>query len=285
MNLKEIYNDGEVRRMSLLNKKDKSAVEEPKREKKKGRVLKKVLIGVGAFFGVIIVLSAIVVMLNWNNVEALYKALTTDTEAIEMEIKESDKEFAKEVKDYLKDNLREYSEEEKQEIANGEKTEMQVIAQIISESFKAPDDNAQEQKPEQKPNESGKNEAPVKQETAEEIVARHVANLYAYQSSFEGRVSALAGSVKAYVKSYKATHPNASWTEAKTAAVSKYMSQGSQIESDCYAKVDAEIAALESDLRKIGADLSIVSTVAASAEKTMQLKKSRIMSQYMEAMK
>ncbi len=276
--------------MSLLKKEDKSGADEPKKEKKRGRILKRVLIGVGAFFGVIIVFSAIVVMLNWDNVQALYQALTNDTEAIEEEIRESDKEFAKEVKDYLKDNLREYSEEEKREIESGEKTEMQVIAQIISENFKAPEDNGEEPKPEQKPDENGKNEVtvkpePPKQETAEDIVARHVANLYGYQSAFEGRVSALAGSVKAYVKSYKATHPNSSWAEAKSAAVSKYMSQGSQIESDCYAKVDAEVAALESDLRKIGADLSIVSTVAASAEKTMRLKKSRIMSQYMDAMK
>ncbi len=273
--------------MPMLKEKDKSGAEEPKKEKKKGRILKRVLIGVGAFFGVILVFSAIVIMLNWNNVQALYKALTTDTETIEKEIQESDKEFANEVKGYLKDTLREYNEEEKLAIENGEKTEMQVIAQIISENFKAPEDkdNKEEQKPEQKPDNGKKNETAVKQETSEEIVARHVANLYAYQGAFEGRVSALAGSVKAYVKSYKATHPNASWAEAKSAAVSKYMSQGSKIESDCYAKVDAEIAALESDLRKIGADLSIVSTVAASAEKTMQLKKSRIMSQYMAAMK
>ncbi len=84
--------------------------------------------------------------------------------------------------------------------------------------------------------------------------------------------------------SYKAANPSITWHDAKVAAVQKYMSSATAIESECYSKVDSEVAKLKADLKAIGADTSIADTVAASAENQIELKKSKLMSQYMSKM-
>lgn len=239
------------------------------KQKKKMKLWKKILIGIGIFFGLIILLIGVIAVRHWRDIKALYIAMTTDTAVLDEKIKEKDKEFASAVKDYLDASIRDFNEEEIKQIEEGKKTEVQVLAEIIDEKYEE-DKNAQQEKPQK--------------ETAGQIVSRHVSNLYAHQSEFEGRVSALAANVKAYTHSYKATHPNGSWRDAKIAAVNRYMATANSIESDCYARVDKEIAALRSELKAINADLSIVDTVRSSAEQTMELKKSRIMSQYMDKM-
>ncbi len=126
---------------------------------------------------------------------------------------------------------------------------------------------------------SDKNQSNVKA-TADQIVAKHIAQLYSYYSQFQGRVDSLASSAKSWVKAYRQS-TGCTWKEAKAAGVKHFTGTASQIETDCYAKVDAQIAALRKELSAIGADPSIADSVAASAYSEMEAKKSQIVQQGM----
>lgn len=247
---------------------------------------KKILIGTAIFLGIILIAAAAITVWQWRNIKALYIAATTEEEVIDEKLRESDDKYAEDVKVYLSDSVRDFTDEELMQIESGEKSKTEILAKIISEGVGAESSAGNEgnnNSTGSAPHENANSSQPA--ETAEQIVARHVSNLYAYQSDFEGRINALAGTVKAYMHSYKAANPSISWHDAKVVTVQRYMSSATSIESECYSKVDAEIAQLRAELKAIGADTSIADTVASSAENQMALKKSKIMSQYMSKMK
>ncbi len=255
----------------------------------KKKILKRILIGIAVFLGIVIVVVGIVVAVQWRNIKALYIGMTTDNETLNEMMAENDEKYSSEVQDYLSGSIRDFTDEELAQIASGEKTKLDILAGIISETYgesAAAENESENGEVSTSGSSSSSNSSSLysSSETADAIVAKHVSNLYAYQSEFEGRVSALASSVTAYTHSYKATHPDSTWREAKAAAVTKYIGQATSIESECYAKVDSEIAALRSDLKAIGADTAIADQVAAAAETQMELKKSSIMSQYTSKM-
>lgn len=239
---------------------------------------KKILIGVAIFLGIVIIAVASVTVWQWRNIKALYIAATNDEDTISEKLKENDEKFANEVKDYLKENIRDFTDEEVEQIEKGDATKTEVLAKIISESV------AENGSLGSTAVDSAGGQSSAHSETSEQIVARHVANLYAYQSEFESKVNSLAATVTSYMHSYKATHPNITWRDAKVATVQHYMSSATSIESECYSKVDNEVALLRSELKAIGADMSIADKVAESAENQMELKKSKLMSQYLNKM-
>ncbi len=275
---------------------------------------KKLLIGLGAFYTLAIVAVIAVVIYFWSyisavdwrlvnpsNIKALYQGLVEPPEVTAEKKKKLDSERSNEIREYVNLELREYTEEEKKQIESGEKSETQILAQIITETVEknGQTENTQNKTPdadniiidEKEPVESGKdkpvennkpeeNKAPEKPkpqgETAEQIVARHVSELYVIQSEFEGRVSALASSVKNWTAAYRNAHSGMSWRDAKVAAVEHFSGTASQVESECYAKVDAQVEKLKAELKAIGADTSIASTVKSTAYAEMEARKAQI---------
>lgn len=270
---------------------------------------KKLLIVLGAFYTLILVAVVAVVIYFWSyisavdfslvtptNIRALYQGLTEAPEVTVEKKKKFDSERSNEIKEYINIEIREYTEEEKQQIENGEKSETQILAQIITETVEKNNQTEGDSNPvqndnktDEKTNESGNVSKPAEQtkpqgETADQIVARHVSKLYAIQSEFEGRVSALAGSVKNWASAYYKSHKGIKWRDAKVAAVEHFSGTASQIESECYARVDAQIAQLKAELEAIGANTSIVSTVKSTAYAEMEARKAQIVQQGYEKM-
>ena len=106
-------------------------------------------------------------------------------------------------------------------------------------------------------------------------MARHVSELYVIQSDFEGRVTALAASVKNWTAAYRNAH-SVSWRDAKVAAVEYFSGTASAIEKECYAKVDSQVEKLKAELKAIGADTSIASTIKSTAYAEMEARKAQI---------
>lgn len=283
---------------------------------------KKLLIGLGAFYTLALVAVVAVMIYFWSyisaidfglitpsNIRALYQGLTEAPEVTAEKKKQLDSERSNEIKEYINIDIREYTEEEKKQIESGEKSETQILAEIISETVEknnqtvSPDntqtDNTQtdntvqddkkpqENKPEEvKPDDQNVSKPVEPQkpqgETAEQIVARHVSALYAIQGEFEGRISALAGSVRNWATAYykaNARSKGLTWRDAKVAAVEHFSGTASQIETECYARVDAQMAKLKSELQAIGASTSIVSTVKSTAYAEMEARKAQIVQQ------
>ncbi|MBR5535842.1 MAG: hypothetical protein IKU60_04255 [Clostridia bacterium] len=272
---------------------------------------KKLLIGLGIFYTLIIVAVIAVLMyfssyisafdwgiVNPSNIKALYQGLTESPEVTAEKKKQLDSQRANEIKNYVDIDIREYTEEEKKQIESGEKSETQILAQIITETVEKNNETATENtvnkpevnKPEvneppidnkpvdnnpvdNKVNEVSKNE---KVETAEQIIARHVSELYEIQSQFEGRVTALAESASNWVQVYKKMHPEQTWRDAKIAGVQYFSGTATAIENECYALVDTQMNKLKAELEAVGADSSIVATVKSTAYEEMDARKAQI---------
>lgn len=227
-----------------------------------------------------------------DNIKALYIGFVNDTDTLNSKEKDIDDKRAEDIKNYVSVPVREFTDEEIQQIESGEKTKTEIVAQIIAESVEkenaettvTPENNAgEEQVPEivnpdvvvpPENNNTTQNET-EKKANADAIVAKHIAALYATQNEFQSRVDNLASTARNWMHSYKKT-TNVTWKEAKVATVKHFTSTASAIETDCYAKVDKQIAMLESELKAIGADLSIVKTVKESAYSEMEIKKAQI---------
>lgn len=249
-------------------------------------------------------------LLTYSNVKALYMGLTMTDEQKDARLKEIDDKLSEEIKQYVSVEIRDFTEEEKQQIERGEKTKTEIIAQIITEATQKdnPTDvttpeppNPETTTPEievepdnpnnpqgtiqtqptqpTKPADTKPADTKPKAETADEIVARHISELYKHHNDFEGRVLALKERARAYMHAYKKANPDVSWRDAKLATMNNLMSEATKIENDCYAKVDAQIAALEKDLKAIKADTSVVSTVKTAAYNEMEVRKSKIVSE------
>lgn len=275
---------------------------------------KKLLIGLGTFYTLIIVAVIAVVIYFWSyisaidwgivnpsNIKALYQGLTEAPEVTAEKKKKLDSERSNEIREYVNLDLREFTEEEKKQIESGEKSETQILAQIITETVEKNEQdealnntqnenvnsenvNTDEKKPEEGNDSKVENnkveDKPKPQgDTAEKIVARHVSQLYAIQSEFEGRVNALAGSVKNWTAAYYRSHKGIKWRDAKVAAVEHFSGTTTQIENECYARVDAQIAKLKTELEAIGADTSITATVKSTAYAEMEARKAQIVQQ------
>lgn len=275
--------------------------------------MKKILLIVlGSFYTLAIVATVALCIHFWSyisavdfslitpsNIKALYQGLTEAPEVTAEKKKQLDSERSNEIKEYINIDIREYTEEEKKQIESGEKTETEILAQIITETVEKNNtetngendgevSNENDVKPEGEKvdnnevkvpvvNDNKKAEEPqVPRETAEQIVARYVSQLYAIQGEFEGRISALASSVKNWTAAYYRSHPGIRYREAKVAAVEYFSGTASGIERECYARVDAQMAQLKKDLEAIGADTSIVETVKSTAYAEMENRKAQI---------
>lgn len=252
------------------------------------KIMKIVLKVLGALFAILLmgIIAAVIYFwpfissVDWSivtpdNVKALYMAFTRNADDLDADEKALDEKRAEDIKNYVSVSVRDFTDDELAQIESGEKTKTEIVAQIISESFE--NENTYKDNSTQKPEgDNTTNKAPeVPKESADAILARHISNLYAIQSNFQSRVNDLAVNARNWLHAYKKTM-GVTWKDAKVAALKHFTSTASQIETDCYAKVDAEVAALEADLKAIGADTSIVATVKESAYKEMEIKKAKI---------
>lgn len=263
---------------------------------------KKILIVLGAVTMAALIAAGVVVVKFWpiisaldpslitmSNIKAAYMALTMDDQTKDERLQELDNGLSEDIKSYVNTQIRDFTEEEKQQIESGEKSKTEIIAQIITESVNGEnvpekdddkiDNNVDSDNNKKQENSqvADKNQTEQqKKDTSDEIVAKHIATLYQYHSEFEGRVAALKERARAYMNAYKKAHPDITWRDAKIATMNNLMSEATRIENECYAKVDAEIAALEKELKSIGADTSVVSTVKTAAYNEMEVRKSKI---------
>lgn len=253
------------------------------------KIMKIVLKVLGALFAILLVGIIAAVIYFWpfissvdwsivtpDNVKALYMAFTRNADDLDADEKALDEKRAEDIKNYVSVSVRDFTDDELAQIESGERTKTEIVAQIISESFEN-DNNAYENesaKPQQP--QGGNTESGIApKESADAVLARHISNLYAIQSDFQARVNDLTVNARNWLHAYKKTM-GVTWKDAKVAALKHFTSTASQIETDCYAKVDSEVAALEADLKAIGADTSIVATVKESAYKEMDIKKAKI---------
>lgn len=114
------------------------------------------------------------------------------------------------------------------------------------------------------------------QETADNIIDKYVSELYSIQNEFEARVSSLIERARSWRQDYMEANPGVSIEEANLSCMQQFSDSASAIESDCYARVDHQMALLKSELEAFGADTSVVSTIQSIAYSSMEARKAQL---------
>lgn len=144
--------------------------------------------------------------------------------------------------------LREMTEEEKEAVKRGEKTESEIMEQIIKEALQHQN-----------------------LEAADAITAKYLGEIYALQSQYTGIVEGIIPQIKEYYYNLRNVEKYEKQA-AITAATQKYMPQINSYESECDAKIEDILKRLEKELKDNSCDTSIVSVIKSKYSEEKDLK-------------
>jgi len=228
---------------------------------------------------VLIVAAAAVVVQKTDIISMLKYSREYTKEELDVMMKENSDRLDDEIRSYFDNDLREYTQEEKEQLENGEITSDELIARIIAEKYKIAgidgvDIFGKESNMDKNTDTSGAaTSKPAK--TAEEITGQYVARLYSLQSTYVGRLDSLLNTAASEFKAL----PKEQRTKTKMVSIaSKYIPQGYSLESNCDSQVNGLLANLEKELKAIGADTSIVSTIRSHYQAEKSIKKAYYLS-------
>lgn len=130
-----------------------------------------------------------------------------------------------------------------------------------------------------KPSAGNSTQAPAAQKSSDILIAEAVSQLYSLQSQYTARLDALVSSAISYYRQQQKISGSAA---AKTGVISKYSSQVSAMEGECDSKVEGILSKLTSELNKIGADTSIVSTLRSAYQSEKSSQRAAYVNRYMK---
>ena len=193
-----------------------------------------------------------------NNIKAAYYAFFL-TEEKRAELEKENNEIMQSIMDkFSAEGISALPEEAVQMIYEGTLTEEDAVNIITGKvSF-------EEVKTGQKPQNPG-NENPNQNPN----IAALVAKIYMLRGDFVGRLDALVS--QGYAE-YKAG------TTSKKALAGKYLGMGASLEGQCDAQMESILSQIETELKKSGGDLSLVSEIRAAYRSEKAAKKAAIMS-------
>lgn len=231
---------------------------------------------------ILIILLVLIVLLGslaiWQrkNIESIMFGIKESSEEIEKRRNDNQMELIGELNSEMDTPLRELTEEEKQKVEQGEMTVVDVYAEVFAEKETPELQTKEETKPPSQP------ETPPQKQpfpTKDEIISKHMSQLYKLQSEFTARAEATISQGGRYYEDIK-DHPQDATARANT--ITKFTPVVRSIEAECDAKVDTVIKNLEKELKEIGANTDIVRTIRQTYENEKQLKLSYYANKYLK---
>jgi len=253
----------------------------------------------------VLFVSAVVSVSVWQNknIKSILLGVKEDSKEIEHKRNENQSKLVDDINEYLDMPVRELTEEEKQKIEKGEITITDVYMQIFKEKLelqgtesrkpetKKPETQPPEtQKPEtQKPelqnpeskkpeNSKPESQKPEKLTDKDAVISYYMTELYKLQNEYTARAETTISQGASYYESLK-KHPQDA--EARAQTIKHFTPIVRGIESECDEKINMLMKNMENELKKIGADTSIVSTVRTAYENEKQLKMSYYANKYL----
>ena len=201
----------------------------------------------------IVIGAALFLRANWGLIQAAKIGLTTDLETINADREQMDKDMEASL------GINGMVTEEMIAAAQKEFEESQGISASNEQSDPKESGEAAET-PEQATDSSegtaeSSNAASSDSETAEQIVARYTAKLYAVRGSYMGRLNGLIDEAKA---EYKALPKEERTKAAQASIISSKIAVGEALEGECDGVVAGILADLEAELNAIGASTAPV---------------------------
>lgn len=219
---------------------------------------------------IILVLLAIaagsVAIWQRKNIQSIMLGVKEGSTEIEKRRNDNQANLVDDVNTYMDEPVREMTEEEKQQVEEGKASISDVYQKIFEEKNEI---KAQE-------NQNGNaNNA----ETKDEIISRHMAELYRLQNEFTARAEVTIKQGAGYYESIK-ERPQDPVARSKTIAHFTPIVRG--MERECDAKVEKVISSLKAELQKIGEDTAIIASIRATYANEKQLKLSYYANKYLK---
>lgn len=238
---------------------------EEKIPKKKMKTWKKVVL---IILGVLIVSAVAVTIWQWNNIKAVYYAMSIgSSEDIAKEIENQKKEREAIISEYINGKVRDFTAEEEAKIISGELS-VEEATQIIKSEF----EESVKNKNGGTDSDSKKNN---KKAEIDEFIADNVIQLYSYKAYYLGQLGQIE---KLAISDYSALPEKERTMVSKQTIVDKYIGRANALLVECDAKVDKIMKSLESELKKNDMDTSIVDKIESSYEEEKALKKAYYLS-------
>lgn len=233
---------------------------------------------------ILIILLVLIVLLGslaiWQrkNIESIMVGIKESSEEIEKRRNDNQMELIGELNSEMDTPLRELTEEEKQKVEQGEMTVVDVYAEVFAEKETQELQTKEETKPPSQPETS-----PQKQPlpTKDEIISKHMSQLYKLQSEFTARAEATISQGTDYYLVLRKEQKQDK-TTARANTITHFTSNVRGVEAECDAKVDTVIKNLEKELKEIGANTDIVRTIRQTYENEKQLKLSYYANKYLK---
>lgn len=221
-------------------------------------------------FLIILVLIAIAIgsIAIWQrkNIQSIMLGVKEESEEIERRRNDNQTKLVEDVNAYMDEPVREMTEEEKQQIEEGKTSVSDVYQKIFEENKESETVEKQE-------------DSVNITEGKDEIISRHMAELYRLQNEFTSRAEVTIRQGADYYESINA-HPQDPVARSKTIAQFTPIVRG--MESECDAKVEKVISNLKSELQKIGEDTGIIASIRATYANEKQLKLSYYANKYLK---
>ncbi len=247
-----------------------------------------------------VIISALAIW-QWKNIQSILLGLRVDTEEIQQLREENQTKLVNNVNEYMDKPLREMTKEEKDQLASGKVTINEIYQKMFEEKIKESEEkegNISENSGEKAPgkNDETDKKEPVKEDdktpdknppaetetpkpTKDMLISGAMVELYALQNEFNARAEATIKDGANYYESIKA-HPQDA--NARSQTISHFTPTVRAIEIECDTKVEAVVQKLESDLKSIGEDTSIVGTIRTTYANEKQLKLSYYTNKYLK---
>lgn len=220
---------------------------------------------------VLILLAVLVVGLTgvavWqrNNISALIKSATSTDEELANKLNESKQNLETDLKEKYPSIVSDFTAEEERLIMKGELSLDAAVEKLNNEYSAVRGNNSAkaDTKTDKKPN------AEV-DEKADELIGDKVIELYSLKAYYLGQLGQLEATVR---REYSALPESKRNLIGKKELAARHIGTANGLLSQCDAKVSELLSSLQSDLRALGADTSIIKTIRDAYENEKALKK------------
>lgn len=221
---------------------------------------------------ILLVIAGILLILGiWqkNNIEAIYMYFTKDATEVSEILETNKKNLEEEISKYAEDIPRALTKEEEEKIASGEMSIEEAANMLLEEETEdeskpvAEDSKEPENEKEEKPQTDEKDDKKTKEGS---IIKKYTAQFYSMKAYYMGQLSQIESKAKA---EYAALSREEKKNLSKTAFISKYASYAMSLQSECDGKVESLLNEMKKELKAIGGDTKIITTIrdAYEAEK------------------
>ncbi len=245
---------------------------------------------VGICTGLIAVIIFVLIW-QWENIQAFKEAVTYTKDEIKIKINKNKEDTKDALEAYDLGEIRDLTLEEEEELIKGELSVEDAIERIINngDESKAVVNNNDELKTQNKVVLSPKEKKyePIEQTkpystivpsdnlNKDKIVEKYVSQMYILQATYISKL----GNVESRAREAYANLPKEEHNLIGAQKLApQFINEGLSLERQCDNEVEAVLVAMETELKKIGEDTSIIATMKATYETQKRLKKSYYLS-------